>query len=415
MQTPKLALLLALLPAACSNPRSGPGAGAADSMGGMAMGDSSGRSPAGPLTLSPAQIQHGGIRWEAVAIGPASDAILASNPLPGQIVPNEDRTARLGAPAGGRVLTVRVNPGDRVRAGQVLVTLQSPEAGMAQSELAKATAAVTSRRAQAAYAASARRRADRLLALKAISRQEYERAVADDELAQGDVSQAEAEQERARSTAHSLGAVGMPSGQLAVRSPLAGVVLERTAVPGTVVAAGAPLAVVTDPSTLWVTLNAPESDLASLRVGASLRFVVPAYPADTFSARLTAVGAGLDPDTRTVFARAEVSNPGGRLKPAMLASVVLPAPPRSSAPGTAAIVLPAEAVQMLDGLPVVFGVSPSPDGGARFVARRVEIGSRFGHQVIIAGGLTPGERVVVAGAFAVKAELTKSRIHKMEM
>jgi membrane fusion protein, heavy metal efflux system len=209
----------------------------------------------------------------------------ATATVPGQVVPNEDRTARLGAPAGGRVVVVRVSPGDRVRRGDVLVTLQSPEAGAAQSDLSKATAAVASARAQATYARSARERADRLLALKAIPRQDAERAVADDELARATLAQAEAELRRARNAAGQLGAGASATGEIALRSPLAGVVLARTAVPGAVVEAGAPLVVVTDPASLWVTISAPEALAGLFRRGSQLRFTVPAYPADTFAAR----------------------------------------------------------------------------------------------------------------------------------
>jgi cobalt-zinc-cadmium efflux system membrane fusion protein len=334
--------------------------------------------------------------------------------VPGQIVPNEDRTARLGAPAQGRVLAVRVSPGERVRKGQVLVTLQSPEAGMAQSELAKATAAVTSERAQLAYATSARDRAERLLALKAIPRQDYEKTIADYQLAHAELAQAEAELRRARSTAENLGAASAASGQLAVRSAAGGVVLERTAVPGTVVEAGAPLVVVTDPSSLWLTMDAPERASGLLRVGTRVSFVVAALPADTFRARLTVVGAGLDPAARTLPARALVSNRDGRLKPAMLANVLLS--PDTIGPGSAGlIVVPAEAVQLVHGKPAVFIAAPDGMGGARFSVRPVETTAGRGGAIAILRGVVPGDLVVVEGAQAIKAELRKAVSPNMEM
>jgi membrane fusion protein, heavy metal efflux system len=370
--------------------------------------------PSNELTLSAAQIQHGGIRW-APAASASAGAVTSGAALPGQLVPNEDRTARLGAPAQGRVLAVAVSPGERVAAGRVLVTLQSPEAGMAQSDLAKATAAVGSRRAQAAYAKSARERADRLLALKAIPQQEVEKAVADDELARSELSQAEAELSRAQSTARSLGADGRPAGELAVRAPRAGVVLERHAVPGAVVEAGAPLLVITDPSTLWLSLNAPEALAGAIRVGTTLRFTVPAFPAETLTARVSSAGAGLDAATRTLAARATVPNPAGRLKPAMLATVFLPTPPRAGASANAALVLPDSAVQILDGLPTVFVAMPDDRGGAHVMARRVLLGARSGGTVVVLGGISPGDLVVVSGAFAVRAELKKASMPKMEM
>src|SRR6266851_2151755 len=171
-----------------------------------------GMASAMDVTLTAAQVAHGGVHWEPVALSTVTPVAT----VPGQVIPNEDRTARLGATVRGRVIAVRVRPGDRVSAGHVLVTLQSPEAGMAQSDVDKA-------RAQASYARSARERAERLLVLKAIPQQDYDRAVADDELAS-------AELRRAESVAEQIGATASATGEIAIRSPLNGVVLARTAV-----------------------------------------------------------------------------------------------------------------------------------------------------------------------------------------
>src|SRR5258705_9151070 len=172
------------------------------------------------VTLSAAQVAHGGVQWEPVALSTVASVAT----VPGQVIPNEDRTARLGATVRGRVIAVQVRPGDRVSAGRILVTLQSPEAGMAQSDVDKTPA-------QASYARSARERAERLLALKAIPQQDYDRAIADDELAS-------AELRRAKSVAEQIGASASATGEIAIRSPLDGVVLARTAVSGAVVEAG---------------------------------------------------------------------------------------------------------------------------------------------------------------------------------
>jgi membrane fusion protein, heavy metal efflux system len=409
----RLTLFLSLV-TACSKGGEAPAddTSKADDMAGMDMGgpkDSAGSGSAklaSEVRLTAEQIRHGGIAWQAVTMATAA----ASVRVPGQVVPNEDRTARLGAPAGGRVVAVRVRPGDRVARGQVLVTMQSPEAGAAQSDLAKAQAEVTSRRAEAAYARSARDRAERLLALKAIPRQEYERAIADDELARGALAQAEAELTRARSSTAQLGAAASAAGEIVLRSPIAGVVLARTAVPGTVVEAGAPLAIVTDPQRLWLTIDAAESLTGVFRVGGTLRFSVAAFPGDTFPARIDAVGAGLDPNTRTLPVRATVDNRGGRLKPEMIATVTA-----QGGRAVAAAMLPDESVQLLNGKTVVFVVRPDSAGAARFAWREVEVASRSAARVAITRGLSAGDVVVTAGAFAVKAEFQKSAMPKMEM
>ena len=127
------------------------------------------------------------------------------------------KTARSSrAPACGRVSRSALRPGTASREARSSSRLQSPEAGGGTVRLAKAQAELTSRRAQATYAKSARARAERLLALKAIPRQDYERAVADDELAQSAVAQAKAELRRARSSPEQLGAIGSANGEIAL-------------------------------------------------------------------------------------------------------------------------------------------------------------------------------------------------------
>jgi membrane fusion protein, heavy metal efflux system len=359
------------------------------------------------MSFTAAQVQHGAVRWAPVVAGTSAGTAT----IPGELTVNEDRTARLGAPGRGRVLAVHAQPGQQVARGQVLVTLQSAEAGMAQSDVAKAAAEVTSRRAGAQYAASARARAERLLALKAIPRQEYERAIADDEQARATLSQATAELRRARSAAQQMGAAGASaSGEIVLRSPLAGVVLERSAQPGAVVEAGAPLAVVTDPTTLWLQIKAAEAQAGLFRRGGSLGFRVPAYPTERFTARIDAVGAGLDPATRTLGVRATVANANGRLKPSMLATVEVEGGARVTA-----MLLPDDAVQLVDGKPTVFVAHPDAKGGARLERRAVVLGTRSGGQVAVTRGLESGDVVVVAGAFAVKAEFQKGAMPEMEM
>jgi cobalt-zinc-cadmium efflux system membrane fusion protein len=410
---PELKWLLAALAtaAACSRDRaalgSKPGSGA-DSVGG-AVTDAMAGMPGmktGEISLTGAQVEHGRIRWEPAAVGPDP----GTTALPGQLVPNEDRTARLGAPAGGRIVSIPVRPGDRVPRGRVLVTLQSPEAGIAQADLAKAEAEAASRRAQALYARGVRERAERLTTLKAIPRQDYERAIADDELARAALAQAEAELRRARTTSEQLGASASASGLLELRSPQQGVVLARTALPGAVVEAGTPLVVVTDPSSLWLVVSAPEPTSGRFRIGNILRFSVPAFPADTFAAPVDAVGAGLDPATRTLSIRATVNSSGGRLKPEMLATVLVRGKDRGSA-----VLLPADAVQLVNGHPTVFIATPDGKGGARFEARTVKAGPAAGSRIAVMEGVSVGELIVVQGAFTLKAELQKSAGPRMVM
>lgn len=405
-----LALCLALSAASCGGKSEESSGGTPDSMAameGMAM-DTAASTPSdtGSITLTAAQIQHGKIQWAPVQLGQLSTTAA----IPGTIIPNENRTARLSAPAEGRVVAVRVQPGDRVSRGQILVTLVGPGAGSAQSDVSKAASQVVAMRAQANYARAARDRAERLLTLKAIPRQDYERAVADDESARASLSQALAEQRRAISSAQQLGAGASASGEMVLRAPLSGVVLSRDAQQGAVVGAGTQLVSVTDPSTLWLEVNAPEKLASLFRAGGILRFSVPAYPADRFDARITSVGAALDPNSRTLLVRATVLNGNQRLKPEMLASVSVEGEGAGTVP-----VVPDAAIQLIDGRPTVFIAKPNRIGGATFVARVVETGSRTGSMVSVTRGIAAGELVVTTGAFSVKAEIQKSSMPDMEM
>jgi cobalt-zinc-cadmium efflux system membrane fusion protein len=351
------------------------------------------------LTLSAEQIQHGAIRWapaEQVAIGNTIEA-------PGHLLPDEDRTAHLGAPARGRIVTIRVNVGDRVSAGQPLVTLQSQEAVSARADVARAEAELRSRQAAANFAGTARDRAERLLELKAASRQDVERARTDDELARAAQSGTEAEVERARAALTQLGVTA--SGEMVIRTPIAGVVLKREAIPGAVVDAGAALITVSNIGALWLEAAMTEAVATSLRPGAGVRFQVPAFANDTFEARIQNVGAGLDPLTRTVTVRAVVSNPSGRLRPEMFAKVWV-----NAGATRGAVMVPGDAVQLLDDRPVVFVAHSDEPHGTRFERRDVELGSRTGNRAEIVKGVQPGDLVVGEGAFAVKSEFARAKI-----
>lgn len=352
------------------------------------------------ITMNAAEVQHGGIRWSAAETHDAAAVIEA----PGQLIPNEDRTARIGAPLQARVMAVHVQAGARVGRGQALLTLQSPEASAARAELAKADADLSARIASSVYARSARERAERLLAAKAAPRQDVERAQADDALAESELARARAEIARSRSTLAALGVSGA-DGAVVIRSPLDGTVLSREASPGMVVSPGMPLITVSDASSLWLDVSVPAAAASGLANGSRVRFGVAAFPADTFDARVVSVGGALDPQTRALPVRAAVTSTRNRLRSAMFATVWLDAGAR-----TQSVAVPTRSIMLLDGRPVLFIATPLPGGAVRLERRDIDGGGDQGGTTRVVRGVKPGELVVTDGAFAVKATFSRSKM-----
>jgi cobalt-zinc-cadmium efflux system membrane fusion protein len=360
------------------------------------------RAPATPaeLTLSAEQIGHAEVKWTPAALSTVTETV----ELPGELKVDEDHTARISAPTQGRLLTIRANVGDRVVRGQRLAVLQSEDASSARANHAKATADLGHQQAALEYARTARERTERLLALKAVSQQDVERARTDEQAAASALAQAQAEVERAR-TALALLDVDPATGQILLTSPLGGVVLSRDAAAGAVVDAGATILVITNPDSLWLQVAVPEQIAGTITPGARIRFTVPAFPAETFDARVHSLATAVDPTTRSVPVRAVIANRQRRLRPEMLATVHVD----TGVPQTG-VAVPDDAIQLLDERPVVFIAEPDGRGGARFTRRDIQVAAKAEGRRQIVRGVKQGELVVTQGAFTVKAQFGRSRI-----
>jgi membrane fusion protein, heavy metal efflux system len=374
-----------------------------------ALGSACGRSPAeeaaemdmGPvseITLTAAQIAHGGVKWAAVATESVADSVEVS----GRLVPNEDHTARLSVSVRGRVTAVRANVGDAVSKGQVLVVLQSEDASLRRAEFARTTAELGEKQSALRYARAARERAERLLALKSGSAQDLERARADEAAAEAGVAQAEAAVEHAR-TALAVLEVDA-TGQIQLASPISGVVVSRDAVVGAVIEAGAVALVVTDPSTLWLEFGVTNAVATALKPGQRLHFTL-AESRDAIEARVLRVSGAVDPATRLVVVRASVANLNKHLRPELFVTVRV-----ETSPATPAVTVPRDAVQIFDGKPAVFIVEPDGNGGAKFLRRDVETGSTVDGRTHITKGLAAGDVIVTEGAFAVRSSFSHTKM-----
>ncbi|MBS0466122.1 MAG: efflux RND transporter periplasmic adaptor subunit [Proteobacteria bacterium] len=296
--------------------------------------------------------------------------------LPAKLVWNEERTQRIFPPFAGRVVAIRADLGQTVKAGAPLALLASPDFGQAQAETAKAHAGQ-----QLAQQALARQR--ELFQAGIIARKDLEQAEAE-------AASARAESARAAARTSLYGSAAAVNQQLAISASIGGVVVERHLNPGQELRPdqGGPdspaLFVVTDPSSLWVQIDAHENDLASLRPGDGFTLQVASYPGESFGGRVTATADAIDPNTRTIKVRGLVPNADRRLKSEMLATA------RISQNRSGGVVVPASAVVLGGGRHSVF-VEREP---GVFEPRTVTLGHEGPRDVIIASGLQAGEKVV---------------------
>jgi len=359
----------------------------------------------GVVVLDATAQQRAGIAVEAAQRVTRAEHITA----PGLIALDEARTARVGSLQEGLVLGIHADVGSRVRANQLLATMHGHAVHDAWAGYHKAVAERRRMQKELAYATDASARAQRLYASKAISLQERQRADVEQVSAKEQLSMAEAEVRRSIEELEHIGIVidesateEMPetAEQIPVRTPLAGVVLERLVTPGTTVTPGSPMFVVSELSSLWAVAEVDESHLSRLRVGRPVDVSVAAYPQEHFAGTISFIADMVNPKTRRITVRATVPNPDGRLKPEMFANVTM-----GESEPRAITVVPRDALQTVDGQEVVFVA----DDGGRFTPRPVTIGADAEGGVEVVSGLTSGERIATRGAFVLKSELMKGR------
>jgi len=186
-----------------------------------------------------------------------------------------------------------------------------------------------------------------------------------------------------------------------VTAPIAGVVQERAVARGEVLGADAHLMTIVDLSTVHVDMFLPERDISRVRLGAPVTVSVDAVPGRSFTGHIELIHTELDPKTRTVEAHAEIVNTGA-LRVGMFARGHI-----VTAAGHAVISVPSEAVQTLEGKKVVFVQAEKPN---EFTTRAVETGLTQNQRTVVKHGVKPGERVVVKGAFVVKAQAMKAEL-----
>jgi len=310
--------------------------------------------------------------------------------LPGELVADPDRSARLASPIAGRIREVRFREGSAVQKGDVLAVIDVPDLGRLRAEQSAALAKAKAARANAT-------RLQELLAQRLTSEQSYLDAVAS----------AAAVELEARALGEKLGALGLhaergkPS-ELTLRAPLAGVVISRDAVVGQPVTAEQVLCEIVELSELWFLGRVFEKDLGRLKLAASAEVALNAYPQQRFEGVVEYIGRQVDPTARTVTARVRLQNRDDLLRVGLFGTAyVSTADEKQSRP---TLTVPRGALTELAGKPVVFVRQADDD----FELHEVTLGESAAGKVQIIAGLREGEQVVVEGVFTLKSAVLKS-------
>lgn len=244
---------------------------------------------------------------------------------------------------------------------------------------------------------------------------------------------------------------GRPTDHITIYAPIGGIVIEKNINQGAYVETGTKIYTIADLSEVWVKLDAYESDLVWLRFGQKVEFTTEAYPGETFNGVISFISPVLDPQTRTIKLRVNVSNPDGKLKPEMFVHAVVrtkvaasgnimdpnmadkwicpmhPSVVKSALgqcdicgmdlvkteslgyisaekPQQPPLVIPASAPLITGKRAVVYIRLPDPNKPS-FEGREVVLGPRAGDYYIVEKGLAQGDIVVTNGNFKIDSAL----------
>lgn len=319
--------------------------------------------------------------------------LVPTRKLAGEITVDPDRSARISSPVAGKLEEVRLREGATVKKGDVMAVLRVPELGRIHGLQSAA----------AARAKAARANADRLQGL-------VQKQLATEQALLDAQAEADAQQAEARALSGQLGAMGSSSGGsgapflLAIRSPVAGVVVSRDAMVGQPVAAEQILGTVADLSEMWFLARLFEKDLEHVRVGAPVDVQLNAYAAERFSGTIDLIGQQIDPVARTVTARIRLKNREGFLRFGLFGTAIVGIAAENDAEPR--LVIPRDAVTEIAGKQVVFVLQADGD----YELHPVVLGVGAPGLVEVISGLREGERVVSEGVFTLKSLVLKSSL-----
>ena len=321
------------------------------------------------------------IKISVVSQGDVSDILRVA----GQIDFDEQALTRIGASVTGRVTQINAQLGNEVKKGDTLALINS-------SELSNSQLAYLKARSEKEFHRRTVQRAKTLFEADVISAAELQRRESEYEVAS---AQTRAAQDQLRvlgvnlKAMEELATTGAIDSVASVMATIKGVVVERKVTTGQVVQPADVLFTVADLSRVWAVAQVPEQQVAQVKVGQSVRIEVPALENEKLIGKLIYVGQTVNPESRTVLVRTELDNTSGRLKPSMLASMLIESTP------TKRMVVPITAIVREQDADYVF-IEQKPGS---FRLKPVRLSSEHNGQRVVLDGLSQGMRIVSDGAF----------------
>jgi cobalt-zinc-cadmium efflux system membrane fusion protein len=308
--------------------------------------------------------------------------------FPARITWDEDHTARISSPISGRLVDVLVLAGTPVKVNQALAHLSSPDMGSAQADVAKAKSDLA--QAERDYSRNKDLSEAGVIAGK------------DLEQAQTDLSSSKAEAARAEVKLRSLGATNDVDQKFTIKSPIAGIIVERNTNPGMEWRsdqASLPLFVVSDPTYLWCWIDAPEEAISSIHKGMQVTLRSSAWPNEAFNAQIDFIQDALDPVSHTLKVRAKLRNLDVKLKSEMYVTAKL------SKLDNTSLDIPTKAVFLNESTKMVF-VKTSEGVYTRKPIVPIASNDEW---VSVSSGLNKGDEVVVDGALFLEKLIEENK------
>lgn len=350
-----------------------------------------GQVPPGEVWLTPAQVAEAKIEIQPVAEQDVDDTIVTS----GTVALDDLRTGHVFSPVSGRVVKINAQLGDRVKKGDTLSVIESPDIGSAVSDVHKAEADLIA-------ATHELKRKQDLYGEQAASQ-------ADVEQAEDSQRNAKAELERARQKQFLLhvGNVDVVTQTYALPSPIDGEVLLRNINPGIEVqgqyssgSTASELFTIGELDRVWILGDIYEVDLGRVHVGATAQVSVVAYPGKVFKGSVDWISGSLDPNTRTAKVRCTFDNPDRLLRPMMYSTVQISVDQRK------ALAIPSSALQHLGEYKVVFIQKGESEGKVRFERVPVDVDERDTTSWLeVRHGLEAGQKIVAKGGDVLLTKL----------